>query len=340
MTADDARLLAIAWRQHGAFSVDQAAGSGFTVDQVRRRVRTGRWQRPVRGVLVLAGSPDTWHRRAWVALLARPDGVLSHLAAGRAAGLVDGAPPIELTVPRRTAARSPVARLHRRDLRDAERTVVDGLACTTAARTIVDLAPIVGRRQVARMVDLALQQGRASTGGLAAALHATPQLPRSARGAVLHAMQVWQPVVRPASIGEARLLRQLDEWGIERPDRQVPVLDRDGTVVARVDMAGHSSASGSSTTASTGTGRRVGPTTRPGTSSWCRWDGPSSTSTASTSCPDHPCERGSSPPIAGSRDGSSHATLTATRAGAAAKRTFGRTVEPLRNGPGRRTKRA
>ena len=52
--------------QHGAFSLAQL-GSPRTDNS--RRARTGRWEYLRPGVYAIVGSPDTWERRLWVALL-------------------------------------------------------------------------------------------------------------------------------------------------------------------------------------------------------------------------------------------------------------------------------
>lgn len=46
--------------------------------------------------------------------------------------------------------------IHYDDIPETDRTVVDGIPCTTALRTVIDLAPEVDRAILERMVDDAL----------------------------------------------------------------------------------------------------------------------------------------------------------------------------------------
>lgn len=49
--------------------------------------------------------------------------------------------------------------LHHADIPPEDVTVVDGIPCTTALRTIIDLAPELSRPQLERMLDAALGRG-------------------------------------------------------------------------------------------------------------------------------------------------------------------------------------
>jgi hypothetical protein len=96
-----------------------------------------------RGVLAVPGIPLTEDRHQRAALLACPDAVLSHRAAAGVHKLPHVQPgALEITVPRRRAARLAGVTCHtcRTDLAAADLAVVGGLACTSVARTVVDLA--------------------------------------------------------------------------------------------------------------------------------------------------------------------------------------------------------
>lgn len=237
MPSPDDAIADLAVLQHGAFTVRQARGAGFSDRQIERRVARGTWIRLLRGVLAIAGAPPTWRRHAIAPLLARPDAVLVERSAGQAHGLVD-APLLRpaLCVPRGTSIRVPGAGVvHRWPVDPSELTVVDGLRVTTAARTVADLAGLMPSTKVGSLVDDAIHRRLATPTAIDLAVDAARHLTVAQRGAVLAATAIWQGI-RPGSAGEARLLRQLDEWGIEPPERQVPIVDCSGTTVARADV--------------------------------------------------------------------------------------------------------
>src|SRR5205823_409301 len=90
----DQRVAQILSAHHSVVSGAEARSAGLTQRQIDLRVETGRWSRPVRGVFVLVGSPDTWQQRAMVASLATRDagGVLSSVTAGAAFGVLAASP--------------------------------------------------------------------------------------------------------------------------------------------------------------------------------------------------------------------------------------------------------
>jgi putative AbiEi antitoxin of type IV toxin-antitoxin system len=65
----DRRIEALAGKQFGAFSRQQALELGASERFVKRRVRDGHWARPVQAVYVLATSQGTWKRQCKIAEL-------------------------------------------------------------------------------------------------------------------------------------------------------------------------------------------------------------------------------------------------------------------------------
>ena len=141
---------------------------GVSKDRIRRAVRSGRWQEPIPGVVVLHSGPLTRRERLLAALFWAGDaGRLSHtsalhllgaridepLARLRVAGVRGDyvSPPdaglVQVSVPHGRHLKSAgfvVVHQSRRPLGDL---VVDGLRTTTAARAAVDVALTAGRRQ-------------------------------------------------------------------------------------------------------------------------------------------------------------------------------------------------
>jgi Protein of unknown function (DUF559) len=143
MDTPDQLLSARTRQQRGVASDAQARADGLSQRQIQRRVATGRLERFGPRSLVAAGAPVEWEQRLLAALLSAGDSaVVSGRAAAALLGL-DGFPPrpIELTVPR---GRHPVRRgwtVHTSTcLEPIDITTFGPFRCTTAARTIIDLA--------------------------------------------------------------------------------------------------------------------------------------------------------------------------------------------------------
>ena len=92
----------LASRQHAAISSRQLRQLGISARAQRSLVATGRLESAAPGVLVIAGSADTWYRRLRVGLLALGDAAwVSHEAAASLLGLDRSAPgAIHFTIPR------------------------------------------------------------------------------------------------------------------------------------------------------------------------------------------------------------------------------------------------
>jgi hypothetical protein len=158
------RAFAIARRQHSAISVAQCLAAGMTRQQIRTRVARGEWHRDPNGVLVLAGTPETWLRRAIVVTLGHGgELVLSHRAAGhlhKFDGFRD-APPIEV-VSRSThiVAVADGVRLHRSGvLSGSDISRIRGIPTTNAAATLCMLPQVVDDARVAQALDYVLRTG-------------------------------------------------------------------------------------------------------------------------------------------------------------------------------------
>jgi hypothetical protein len=233
----DQRADRIASRQQGILTAADARRAGLTPDQIRNRLETGRYIRLTRGVYAVAGSPAGFRRNVWAACLASsPPAVASHLTAAALGGLW---PPMLLphvTVPPGASARQRLARVHRSRLAPVDRTVVDGIPCTTPARTLVDCATLLGPASLARLVDATLTPGVVTSEHVVAAIERAGQGPgRAGTARLREALEVWTPRIVPGSPAEARLVRRIVEWGFPRPTLQIEVRDAAGGFVARLD---------------------------------------------------------------------------------------------------------
>ena len=149
---DDAAIVALAERQHGAVGHDQLAALGIGEGAIRYRLTCGRLYEIHRGVYAVGGRRLTVAGRRQAALLALgPAAVLSHRAAAAQWGL-RRSEAVDVTVPRDRRAPSGVV-VHRSILPADEITERGGFAVTTVSRTILDLAAIRPLHEVAKAAD-------------------------------------------------------------------------------------------------------------------------------------------------------------------------------------------
>lgn len=122
------------------------------------KVRAGEWECPHRNVFVAIASPRTPAQDLAVALAAVPNAVASHRSAAWLLGLIDRPP----TTPEVTTTRLQGYRLERVTVHRASKVLPslrqDGFPCTTAVRTLVDLAACVDAEGVTAALDRALQR--------------------------------------------------------------------------------------------------------------------------------------------------------------------------------------
>lgn len=152
------RVASLAARQHGAVSRRQLLGLGLSGRQIDAAAKTGRLHRVHRGVFAV-GHPRLSELGRWSAAV---------LACGAGAGLgyrsaaafwalrASSAPTIELVVPRNSRCVRSGLLVHRHpDLASDELTVRHGIAVTSVARTLLDLASVVSAGQLRRAIGQA-----------------------------------------------------------------------------------------------------------------------------------------------------------------------------------------
>jgi predicted transcriptional regulator of viral defense system len=253
-------IAALAAAQDGVVSRRQLLGAGLTSSAIGRWMAQERLVPLHRGVYAVGHARLTRDGYRWGALLAAgPGAALSHREAAAQHALI---PPtgvrVELTSPHQR--RVPGARIHRARLDDADVSTVDGLAVTTVARTLVDLAAVVSphrlrkaleeaersRRLDVRAIEAVLERTRGRNGrGHAAVRAALAELAatgttvtRSTLEDRFLALLVAHGLPRPAMNANvdgievdavwstARLVVELDGWGYHRT-RQAFQRDRD-----------------------------------------------------------------------------------------------------------------
>jgi hypothetical protein len=137
----EARMAALARRQHGIVNRRQLLGLGVTKEEIDGRVRSGGLHLIHRGVYAVGHTAITVRGRWMAAVLASGDGaVLSHRSATALWGIWgSGAGEVHVTVPRKLRSRGSIRR-HFGVLAGDERAVLDGIPVTSAARSVLDLA--------------------------------------------------------------------------------------------------------------------------------------------------------------------------------------------------------
>jgi len=233
----DRRAASLAANQEGALSSAQALAAGLSRRQIELRVTAGRWRRAARGVFVIAGAPDTWRQRAWVALLwSGQEGVVSHLTAAALHRLASPSLLPHITLPPGRSCRGGVAIAHRGAVPLIDRATIDGIRTTSVNRLLVDLAGCFDGPAFESVLDDALCRKLASPSSV---LAAAGRVGGGRRGLarLRSTLAIWTEAIAPGSVAEMRLLRLLRELGLGDIVGQYEVHDAGGSFVARLDIA-------------------------------------------------------------------------------------------------------
>ncbi len=145
------------------FDLEQLAELGLSTRSANYRAAAGRLHRIHHRVYSLIPFSLLTREGRWLAAVLACGGgaVLSHESAAALEGLRwYGGAKIEVTVPGRSKRRRDGIRVHRSTtLTQADVTTVNGIPCTTVARTLFDLADSLNRRRLERAFDQAEVSG-------------------------------------------------------------------------------------------------------------------------------------------------------------------------------------
>lgn len=142
----DRGIARVAERQHGLISLDQLQGMGMAEATVHKRAESGSLHRVRSGVYAVGYlGMDLNQRRMSAVLACGPKAVLSHRSAAALWGIRDDdRASIDVTAPNRRGRIPEDIDAHRDHcLLGADRTTLDGIPCTSLARTLLDLAAVV-----------------------------------------------------------------------------------------------------------------------------------------------------------------------------------------------------
>jgi very-short-patch-repair endonuclease len=231
----------VAASRHGALTRTQAGLLGLgphAIDTLRRR---GHVTEPTPGVLTVVGAPVTWRQRLTVATMGC-NGAAA--AAFRSAAVLHGMdgynePPkpdrIELLTAENRHYRGLDVVLHTGPFSLEDLTVVDGIACTTIARTLCDLGSVEPLHRVREAFEWAWRTGVSLT-WLQCTVDRLHRPGQRGTGVLQRLLVEARRHERPTESGlEVELACILDD--IPGLVRQFEVFDSAGTFVARVDFA-------------------------------------------------------------------------------------------------------
>jgi hypothetical protein len=225
-------------RQLGLITRAQALESGLTRRQIDGHVARGRWLLAGEGVYASATHPRSSEQRALaLALSAGGDARLSFATAAAILTVPGGSiEPIHVTVPWEHRWRSDDAIVHRtRSLTGPDRTTYRRFPITTPSRTLIDLAAVWPAERVEDAIDDVLCRGMLSAGHLGRRATALAGRGRSGPRQMLDLLAVWSQDEKRSTQRELRVCRDIVAAGLPMPERQVPVRDRTGKIVASVD---------------------------------------------------------------------------------------------------------
>ena len=155
----DEEIGQLAAAQHGVLALGQLRDLGLSARTVQLRAASGRLHRIRRGVYALAPAPLLSLEGHWLAavLACGPGAALSHRSAAALHELRrTSRRGIDVTVRGGSHRRHTGIDLHRSTtLAPSDVTVVSSIPCTTVARTLLDLAEVIRRRQLERTLDQA-----------------------------------------------------------------------------------------------------------------------------------------------------------------------------------------
>jgi hypothetical protein len=229
---------AIAAKQHGLITRDQALMVGFDASAIQRERTSGRWQTVARGVYLVAGAPFTWHTNLLRTCLGLR-GVASHRSGAvqlEAGGFRPGA--VEVTVRNGAKPQGAGARVHEALDFDLIRPVtIKAIPTTPPARLGVDLGSVVPFPAYVRTMDQLIGRGALTWPDLFDSLVLHAQRGRNGVGALRTYLRENYGSTIEESPFEQWIQRQLQARSFPKPTTQLTILDDGGTFLARVDAA-------------------------------------------------------------------------------------------------------
>lgn len=218
----DRRLAALAGRQRGVVTYRQMVDAGLSRRAIEHRLAVGRLHRLIRGAYLVGHEvpPALAIETAWL-LTCGPLAVLSHLTAAviwEICRFENGITHVSVTRP--GPRERPGLMVHRVSALDAtDLRRVEGLALTSPARTLVDLASVLPAGPLADALERARVRRLVTTADVLAALD---RAPGKSGAPTLRRLLDEQPTMT-RSKAERALLDLVTRGGLPRPQTNVRV---------------------------------------------------------------------------------------------------------------------
>lgn len=239
---DSHRLDQLATPRAGIVTRADLIAAGWSPSRVYRRVGSGDLLPLAPGVFRVAGAPWTRTAATHAALLiAGPDAHLARWSAAERHGFHDRRQgPVHVIVPRgglRVGSHRGLLEVaHTRCLPHIDRCVIDGVAVTSAARTLLDLAPKLSAGRLAEASAAAIRLGCCQLADLDEILHRRTNA--HGRGRLRQAVGLLgEDGANARAEVEIAALRALTTAGLPRPAVAFLVLTAHGERIAEVDLA-------------------------------------------------------------------------------------------------------
>lgn len=238
MTRATRRLTAIATGQLGVFSRQQAHAAEVTDDELRGRVQSGLLEQAGPHVFRVAGAPTTPHSKLKELMLDVGDPCWASGPSAAALHGFDGfrlARPFHVAILRGRDVHRRAAVVHTTTaLPLIDRASASGVAVTSAARTVIDLARMAPRHRLTIAVDSGLRDGKFSEDLLHRRIVALRSSGRHGMSTLLEAIEGQEVIRGGHSWLERHFLQMIAGAGLPRPSTQ-QVLTRARDRLVRVD---------------------------------------------------------------------------------------------------------
>lgn len=207
MAQGEARLLRFLADNSGVITRSDALALGMKPATLARRVQTGHLIPIAKGLYVQPGVMEA-ERTTLLAATHALDAIASHHSAARLHDLEGlGSEIVAVTVPTRKSNRfGPVVVHQVTDLSATDVMVIRGIPTTNAARTIVDLAGVIGKKRLASVLDEANRRGLTSYENVSTRLES---LARRGKPGVTKLRSVLRPRLGGLVVSESTLETQL-----------------------------------------------------------------------------------------------------------------------------------
>jgi predicted transcriptional regulator of viral defense system len=241
MPKREAMLNQIARDQRGIFTLAQAEACGLARRTLSGRAARGMYEEIHPGVYGLAGSATNWSRQVVAAVLSATfPSAASHKTAAYLWEMTDRRPDfIEIVTTRHLRVkRLPFVVHESGDLTETDIQLVDGIATTSPARTLVDLGASARIGTVARCFDTALRAKLVTTGQVDELVRRVARKGRTGVGTIrplLEERMRWQSQTESAL--EDRFRALVDRAGLPTPASQYELTGHDDGFIGRYDFA-------------------------------------------------------------------------------------------------------